>query len=142
QLIRTLADDGVSGQHVVQRGEFVGATLAQENAEVLRVAIRGTQHPEEDLGLEERAAVAVRSARRAQQLHDLAHTRSAVGLVLQMRRNCRRLAHVFLRSPDERSEERRVGKEWRRSGALYHLQLDRLSLAKHPRWTRLETSVL
>jgi hypothetical protein len=67
------------------------------------VAVRGPQHPEQDLSLEERSPVAVRLSGCRQQFHDGAHAGPAIGFVLQVRRSASRLAHVFLRQPEEPS---------------------------------------
>src|SRR5439155_25627759 len=73
-----------------------GQSRKQRDAEVLGMAVRRTQQPEEDLRGHERTHVLLGIDRLLQQGEDLAQTRPALVLVLYERRCPGGLAAVFL----------------------------------------------
>ena len=102
QLARPLAQQRVDGEHVIQGRHLEAFARAQEEAEVLGVAVGCAQHPEQQLRHEEVKAVTLALGRAIQHGHDAFYPRATVGLVLQHGRCAGGLAHVLLRQAQQR----------------------------------------
>ncbi len=70
EAAETFAEQRVGGHHVVERGQLEGAARLKSDAEVLGVAVRRAEHPEEQLRLEEGAPVGFPAARAIEDLED------------------------------------------------------------------------
>ena len=90
------AQHRIRRQHVVQRRELIAPPGPDEEAEVLRMAVGGAQHPEQHLRLEEDPPVLLPCQRAFQQVEDRVDAGPAIGLVLGRWRQALGLAHVFL----------------------------------------------
>ncbi|CCJ78257.1 hypothetical protein BN135_3321 [Cronobacter muytjensii 530] len=96
-LVIAGADDRPGGEHVVERRQVIAVAGQMGDAEVFGVAISGREDPEDNLGAKKVGAVGLRMFRAAQDSHDIADARPAIGLIFTQRRDAERLAHVLLR---------------------------------------------
>lgn len=101
ELIRLFAFHRPDRHHVVDRREPVAAFRQQRDAEILRMAVRGAEHPEQQLHGDERAQVFFRVYRKTQHVRQAEHSGATVGLVLEMRRLAERLAEILLRQAQQ-----------------------------------------
>ena len=84
ELIRLFAFHRPDRHHVVDRREPVAAFRQQRDAEILRMAVRGVEHPEQQLHGDEHAQVFFRVYRKTQHVRQVEHSGATVGLVLEM----------------------------------------------------------
>ena len=87
--------------YVIERGQVEASAGTQCDAEILRVAIGGAEHPEQDAGAHEGGDILRRRVAALQELDDVAHLRPAVRLVFSGRRHGAGLANVFLRQAQQ-----------------------------------------
>lgn len=99
EFVGAVPDDWPSGDHVVEGRHLEAAAGQQMNAEVLCVTIGCGKQPHDQLRFEEADQVLLRLRRSLQKFGDLLDAWPAIGLVLCIRRDTQRLAHVFLRKP-------------------------------------------
>ena len=77
---------------------YSGASLKQDvDAEVFGMAIGRGQQPEQNLAFHEVAQIGLRLGRAHQHLGNIAHTRTAIGFVLEVRRQAQCLTKILLR---------------------------------------------
>ena len=92
---------GLRRHDIVERRQAEPAAGQQEDAEILRVPVRGAQQPEHDLGFEKQGLVGLRLVTGFEQVENLPHAGAAVGLVLGSRRHGERLAAILLRQAQQ-----------------------------------------
>lgn len=97
-LMRLRAHHGPNGEHVVEWRHPIRSAGFVKQGEIFRVAIRRGEEPEEDLGLDEIAAVTRRLSAEGQHVEHSVHARSTLIFVFLPTSDAERLAEILLRS--------------------------------------------